>query len=331
MTQAGAAPSCVTWGLGGALQDERSDAFVARELARNMDVPFEYFPLDDAACAAADALDEFIVLSEGQVVDLTMYADGFGVWRSLVARGCHGIVRGHGYQWAYLDEFHNVCNVRWHNGVTLVSEYAPLHPIHRLGLPDQAWPERYEQQAGEDYLEYRDRLQHFVYNPARIAPLNQTKTSHVEIVNPLQARRVGEVVARLPEPLRLHPGALVQLLERHGPKVPFASRPAATPPDVLCRPGMRSAIAEALCTDTAFRLFDADAVGDTVQAILCPPRQPGRAAVGKALRAVVPRKALNYANPVVGARLDRLQMALRMVIAARAVQLFEDDARLLGD
>ncbi len=329
MVQAGAAPSCVTWGLSTAIRDERSDAFVARALARSLDVPFEYFPLDDASCAATDALEEFIALSEGQVVDLTMYADGFAVWRSLVARGCHGIVRGHGYQWSYLDEFQNDCNVRWHNGVTLMSEYAPIHPIHRLGLPEQVWPERFERQRGESLLEYRDRLQHYVYNPARIAPLNQTKTSHVEIANPLQARRVSRVVARLPEPLRLHPGALVQLLERHGPKVPFASRPAATPPDILCRPEMRSAIAEALCTDTAVRLFDADALGDTVQAILCPPRQPGRAVVGKALRSVLPRKALNYANPVVGARLDRLQMALRMVIAARAVELFEDDARLL--
>jgi len=329
MIKAGAAPSCVTWGLRAAMQDEGSDAFVARQLARSLDVPFEYYPLDDTTCAAADTLDEFIVLSEGQVIDLTMYADGFAVWRSLATDGCRGIVRGHGYQWAYLDEFHSACNVRWHNGVTMLSEYGPTHPIHTLGLPDQVWPERYEQQPGEGFLEYRDRLQHYVYNPARIAPLNQTKTSHVEIANPLQARRVAKVVARLPESLRLHPGALVQLLERHGPAVPFARHPAATPPDVLCRPDMRSAIAEALCTDTAVRLYDPEALADTVQAILCPSRHPGRATIGKALRAVLPRKALNYANPVVGARLDRLEMALRMVIAARAVQLFEDDARLL--
>jgi len=33
--------------------------------------------------------------------------------------------------------------------------------------------------------------------------------------------------------------------------------------------------------------------------------------------------------PVVGVRLDTTELALRMAIAARAVRLFEDDAKLL--
>lgn len=329
MLQAGVTPPCITWGLRAALRDEKTDAFVARELARRLGVPHEFFPVDGGEGTAAEALDEFIVRSEGQVVDLTMYADGFATWRRLSTDGCRGVVRGDNYPWAYLSEFRNACNVRWHVGVNLLPDYAPGHPIHRLGLPDQIWPAHLDQQAGEDLLTYRDRLQHRVYIPARIAPLNQAKASHVEIVNPLQARRVARVVARLPERLRLHPGVLAELLARKGPKVAFASRPAATPAAVLCRTEMREAIAAGLCTDTAAKLYDADALGQTVQSVLSPPRRPGRAAAGKALRAMLPRRVLNHANPVVGARLDPLQMALRMVIAARAVELLEDDARTM--
>ena len=95
-------------------------------------------------------------------------------------------------------------------------------------------------------LGYRDRLQHSLFIPSRISPLNHLKAPYLEIVNPLQARRVADVVAALPERLRVHPGALARVLER--PRAGRAVRrsPAATLQQSPAAARRREVIAEGL-------------------------------------------------------------------------------------
>jgi hypothetical protein len=151
----------------------------------------------------------------------------------------------------------------------------------------------------------------------------------MEIVNPLKARRVAEVVQSLPERLRLHPGALARVLELKGPDVPFATRPAATLPAVLEFPEVCEAIATRLCSDTAYRLYDSATVDEVVTALLRPPA-PTRRANEARMRAMLPRKFKDVALAVVGVRLDAKELALRMLVAARAVELFEGDVERIG-
>jgi hypothetical protein len=258
-----------------------------------------------------------------------MYVDGFATWRTLADQGCVGVVRGDNYPWAYLGEFSSPRTVRHHCGVDLLGEYAPGHPIHRLGLAPQSWPTSLERRPDEDLLRYRDRLQRALYIPARVAPLTGIKASYVEIVNPLKARRVANVVMRLPERLRLHPGALARVLELHGPDVPFARRPAATLPAILERREVRQALAEGLSSGSAGRIYDAAGVDAVVAALQRPPEPAPRRDATRRLRAMLPRRFKDMLLPVVGVRLDAKELALRMFIASRAVRLFEDDARLL--
>ena len=326
MNEAGVTPRCVTWGFGAALRDEGSDACVAQRLAASVGAPHEFFALDGEHDAAVEALEEFIVRSEGQVTDFTMYVDGFATWRTLVDQNCIGVIRGDNYPWAYLGEFSTPRTVRHHCGADFLGDYSPAHPIQRLGLAAQSWPASLEQRPDEDLLRYRDRLQRTLYIPARVAPLNQIKASYLEIVNPLKARRIADVVMRLPERLRLHPGALARVLDLHGPAVPFATRPAATLPAILERPEMRQALIEGLCSDSAQRLYDGAAIDEVVAALLLPPDPATRSSATRRLRAMLPRKVKDRMLPVVGVRLDMKELALRMAIAARAVQLFEDDA-----
>ena len=330
MKKAGITPRCVTWGVEAARRDEGSDAWVAERLAAAMGAPHEFFALDREPVAAGKALEEFIVRSEGQVTDFTMYVDGFATWRTLVDRRCLGVIRGDNYPWAYLGQFSTPRTVRHHCGADLLGDYAPGHPIQRLGLAPQSWPASLEQRPDEDLLRYRDRLQRTLYIPARVAPLNQIKASYVEIVNPLKARRVASVVMRLPERLRLHPGALARVLDLHGPAVPFATRPAAALPAILERPEMRQALIEGLCSDSAQRLFDAAVVDEVVSALLRPPEPATRSGATRKIRAMLPRKVKDRMLPVVGVRLDTRELALRMVIASRAVRLFERDAKRLN-
>ena len=330
MLQTNVKPRCVTWGFEASLDDRESDAFVARQLARTVGVPHHFFGLDSGIGTAADVLDQFIVSSEGQVTDFTMYVDGFETWRTLVGQDCVGVVRGDNYPWAYLGEFRTPRTVRHHCGADFLSDYAPNHLIQRLGLARQTWPSQLEQRAEEDLLRYRDRLQRTFYIPARVAPLNQIKSSYLEIVNPLKARRIAEVVKRLPERLRLHPGALAKVLALKGPAVPFATRPAATLPPILERPAMREAIATGLCSDTSYRLFDGAAIDEVARALLYPPAPASRADAKRKLRAALPRRLKDFALPVVGVRLDTRELALRMLIAARAVEMLENDAGRIG-
>ncbi len=330
MRRAGISPRCVTWGFEAALGDESSDACVARRLAETVGAPHEFFALDNERHAAAQALEEFIVRSEGQVTDFTMYVDGFATWRTLVDQDCVGVIRGDNYPWAYLGTFSSERTVRHHCGADLLGDYSPGHPIQRLGLAAQGWPASLEQRPDEGLLRYRDRLQRTLYIPARVAPLNQVKASYTEIVNPLKARRIADVVMRLPERLRLHPGALAQALDLHGPAVPFATRPAASLPPILERPEMREAIANGLCTASASRLYDDEAVAEVVTALLRPPEPTARTTATRKLRAMLPRSVKDRMLPVVGVRLGTSDLALRMLIAARAVRLFESDAERLG-
>ena len=192
------------------------------------------------------------------------------------------------------------------------------------------WPQSLEQRPDEELLRYRDRLQRTLYIPARVAPLNQIKASYVEIVNPLKARRVADVVMRLPERLRLHPGALARVLELHGPAVPFARRPAAILPTVLKWPEMRQALVEGLSSDAARRLYDGAVLDEVATALVRPPAPPARSTATRKLRAILPRKVKDRMLPVVGVRLDTTELALRMVVAARAVRLFEEDVARSG-
>ena len=326
LLQAGAKPRCVTWGFEASLQDEKSDAFIARRLAEQVGARHDFFPLDARPERLAEALEWFLKVSEGQLPDFTMYADGFETWETLAAEGCVGVVRGDNHGWGYLGEFSSDLNVRHHCGADLLDEYASGHPIHRLGLSPQHWPAELERRDGEDLLGYRDRLQHVLFIPSRITPLNQFKAAYVDIVNPLQARRVADLVARLPERLRLHPGALAVALGIHGPPVPFAERPAATLQQVLAAPRTRAVIARGLSDRSARRLFDTAALRDISRTLLEPPRRSLRAQAAHAVRRAMPRTALNLAMPMVGTRLDVGEMALRMFFAARAVELFEGDA-----
>ena len=105
LLQAGARPRCVTWGFASSVRDERSDAAVARRLARRVAASHEFFALDGCPDETAEALERFITISEGELPDFTMYADGFKTWETLAAEGCVGVVRGDNHGWGYLGEF----------------------------------------------------------------------------------------------------------------------------------------------------------------------------------------------------------------------------------
>ena len=328
MREAGVTPRCVTWGFEAALRDADSDASVAATLARSVAAPHQFFALDGEHDLAVASVEEFIVRSEGQVTDFTMYVDGFATWRTLADQGCVGVIRG---------------------------EQLPLGVPGRIHLaPHRAAPLRRRsprgllaRPSGEPSRPDRPVLALEPRAAARRGPAALPGPPAAHALHPRQSgaaqsdqgliRGDRQSAQGATHRRRGHatPGAATAapragaVLELHGPAVPFAKRPAATLPAILKWPEMRLVLAEGLSSDAARRLYYG-AVLDEVAGADAPARSVGAEHRHAELRAMLPRKLKDRMLPVVGVRLDTTELALRMAVAARAVRLFEGDATCLG-
>ena len=151
--------------------------------------------------------------------------------------------------------------MRRHCGADLLGDYAPGHPIQRLGLSLPPRSVELERRDGEDLLGYRDRLQHRFFIPARISPLNQPKAAYLEIVNPLQARRVADCRRRPARAAPLAPGRARGRARRPRPDaLPFAGREEGALQQFLGAAETRRVLANGLRAQTARSLFDGAAL-----------------------------------------------------------------------
>lgn len=230
---------CVTWGVRASLDDPRNDAHVAQRLARHLGVPHEFCAMDESRETAGVLFDRFLSNGEGCVENIGGYTDGFAVWRQLHDRGVTGVVRGdEGFGWEpVLVE----SAVRWAVGATMLPDVFPRERLESLGLTPQAWPAALERRSHESIATWRDRLYHAFRIPVVLASLTDLKTPYVEIVNPLLARRILEVVRSLPDDQRTDKKLFRTLVGSMSPPIPFASRPAIPRlRDVVAEAGMRA-------------------------------------------------------------------------------------------
>jgi len=95
-----------------------------------------------------------------------------------------------------------------------------------LNLPEQVCPEKYEPLTGESLHDYRDRLYQVFRMPLVLAALNDLKAAYVEVANPFLTARVIRMVRHLPLSVRWDKKLLKGIVEKHGPRLPFATRSA---------------------------------------------------------------------------------------------------------
>ena len=259
LLQAGARPRCVTWGLEASLRDERSDAAIARRLAREVGARHDFFDLDGRAGRAAEALERFVTLSEGQLPDFTMYADAFETWETLAARGLRR------------RRARRQPRLGLPRRVLVEPERAPplrrrprsttTRPATRSSVsvcPDQSWPAELERHDGEACSATATGCStRCSYRPgSRRSTTSRRRTSR----SSTRFRRAASPTSsrRLPERLRLHPGAFAS-----GARRPRPGRAVRRPgPRPRCsrswrRVETREVIADGLRGETARRLFDA--------------------------------------------------------------------------
>lgn len=214
----------VTWGMSPDGDERDSEGAVARQLADALGLEHQYLPVQLGEESLQTVMDRFVRMSEGRTDGLGGYLDGFRMWADLANSGVDGIIRGDeafgGFGWSPV---YSERDVRLGLGLALLADLPSTAWLSALDGMEQRFPVSFARLPGESLETWRSRLYHEYRVPVALSALNETKAAFVEIVNPLQFRRVVEVVRRLPDYLRTDKYLLIDLVKRVSPNVPYAN------------------------------------------------------------------------------------------------------------
>lgn len=332
LLHAGKNPRCVTWGLASSLQDVENDAYIARKLACELGVSWQYCPTDDSGESLDATMRRFVLLSEGQVTDFGGYVDGMAMWRGFFEDRVAGVIRGDGPGMGYHSRFASETRVRRRLNINFVSDYPADHPVQRLDLAPQTWDDSLRRRPGESLSSWKDRLVEEMEFPATLAPLSSIKCHYVEVVNPLLSTRVVQVVRQLPDHLRIDDRKpLATVVRSLGPDIPFAKKGALGPASAPLRTdSFIASMVGVLSSVGAERVFRRPALDQMVEELrrekAAPP--PGHD-LGSAVRALVPRRLLDRVRPVWPLRLSARELAFRAFLAVQMADILARDAASL--
>jgi asparagine synthetase B (glutamine-hydrolysing) len=315
----------VTWGLASALDAAKSDAAIARSLAHHHGLEHTYYTTDIAAQDVAKIFDRLLVAGEGRTDTIAAYMDGCDIWRKLFAAGIMGIIRGDAVFSPY--RVYSADDVRRIDGVMFMSDYDNLAHLSGFFDDTQYWPEHLHRRAEESLSTWRDRLTYEFRAPVIWAALNEIKSSYVEIMNPLLARRVVEVIAALPDPLRDGRSLYKQVVADLSPAIPFAEHNAIeNTTSILASPAVVSHLAEGLdCAEAKALLSD-----ELIALVLGSLRTTAthRRRLPKFVRQLLPERLRAYKNRLArGRNLDVNLLALRAYIVLTMDRRLQADAR----
>ncbi|WP_448664958.1 asparagine synthase-related protein [Sphingomonas sp. CJ20] len=325
----------ITWSMepGG---QENAETRVAARLAGALALPHRFVPLGHSGEDIAATLDRFVAASEGMTDSVGAYLDGFRLWADFARDGVSGIVRGDepfgGFGWAPV---HAESDVRLGLGLACLEDRRSTAWLARLDGMTQRIPTALQRREGEPLESWRHRLYCRYRVPVALAALTETKTGYVEVVNPLQSRRIVDVVRALSDRLRTDKRLLIELVDRLTPPVPYASvregdvqtaflrQPAVT---ALLRAGLASPQARDLLPGEAIEGLLARLPGDTVG----QSGKPRRLRMIDRAKAVLPhaikRRIKRFAPD---GSVDPSLLAFRGWIAVRSHALFTEDAAFL--
>jgi len=260
----------VTWGKTDALDDKRSDAYIAGQLANKYKSDHTYFNLTDDGLSLGPAtiLDRFVTLGEGSTDHLSGYMDGFALWRKISATGCQGVIRGD--EAFGRETFRREFEVykRWDH--LKFEEYDNAEMYRGLidGLPEQNRNDILRLGTDESLACFRDRFYslHEMFNV--LGPLNEMKSWFCEIVNPLLHRQVLEVARSLPESCLTDKILFKKIVDRSDSEIPIASRMAIQGKlEILSKPEFVNYLCEYLESKMSMCVLPAIGVQEILDAV----------------------------------------------------------------
>ncbi len=224
---------CVTWGLASSLEEQGTDAYVAKTLGSRLNVSHSFYPIDMSVDSTLRILDRFILNGEGRIDHLAGYMDGFQIWKTLFEDGVQGIIRGdEGFGRAPVSSPDAVLRLA---GLELCSDFSNLKHCKAFQLPDQHIPAHLDRRSGEELSNWRDRLYHEYRIPVYLAALSDLKLSYVELMNPLLSRKILTVFRCLPDHLRTDKSLFKKIVTKIGPDVEIATADATASTESILR------------------------------------------------------------------------------------------------
>jgi len=214
----------ITWGLKQSQGLKGNDAYVASELARELNVEHNYYLTDISTEPFDRIINRFVMLGEGRTDNLKGYMDGFKVWKSIYEDGVEGIIRGdEGFG---CNHYTSSTIVRINEGCALCTDFSNLEDFQDYGLSAQELPEYLKQKKRESLIAWKDRLFHEHALPTEFAALSDLKLSFVEVINPLLSKTILEQVRQLPGHLREGKTLFKKIVIALSPDIDFAETEA---------------------------------------------------------------------------------------------------------
>ncbi len=247
----------VTWGLEKSLSNARSDAVIARQVARRKHLKHAYFSTDGGHCPFSVTLNRFLQAGEGRIDHLSGYNDGLELWSklSLLRRD---VIRGYdalGSKWPVSAEN----EARFLSGLTVTTDYDNDLIPSVLALRAENIPFPLRRRPNEPLDDYRDRLWLEFRTSFVTAALDDIKAAYVEICNPLLFKGVVDVVRTLPQELRTHKVLFGKIVGEMFPDVRFAKYESTeSVEDIVSTPEARAYLSERLINEHESGLLPAN-------------------------------------------------------------------------
>ena len=210
----------ITWDLKSSVSTITSDLYIARKVAKTVNVSHKYFHVDLSDEPFEKVIHRFLALGEGRIDHLSGYMDGFKTWKTLFDYGIEGIIRGdEGFGWYNVS---SPLTVRLKIGCGLCTDFSNLENYLSYHFPYQEFPLNLKKREKETIHEWRDRLYQEYRIPTILSALSDLKLSYIEQISPLLAKQILVEVRKIPDYLRNNKIVFKRIVKSLSPKIDFS-------------------------------------------------------------------------------------------------------------
>lgn len=209
----------LTLGLESSKQTKLSDADIARRLCDKYRLNWQYHPTDFRMMDFEYFFDEFFQLGEGRLDNLERMQFGTQVWSNMFNKGRQVVIGGS-------DGFRTQKHYKTEKFIQLQKRL--IRVVDISNLPDRLKssfqldiPEYLRKKDKETLTCYYHRLSQEYFAPYADAALNDFILPYMTIVNPLESKRVLEVMRRIPDKYRANKKCIKKYLRKNNLGLPF--------------------------------------------------------------------------------------------------------------
>ncbi|WP_116772107.1 asparagine synthase-related protein [Maribacter litoralis] len=321
----------ITWGLEKSLNDPQNDAYIAKQLAENFNVPHNFYSTNLSNEPIEKILERFIKNGEGRIDHIAGYLDGFHIWSVLHNDNVQGIIRGdEGFGW---NEVSSELTARLSVGLGMCSDYSNLSKWKSSGLFEQNLPDYLKKSKNESIDQWRDRLYHEYRLPTIVSALSDLKLSYIEQISPLLLRNILEEVRKHPDSLRTEKSLFKRIVTSISPSIPYATRGAnAWIYDILKQKDMVELFKKEIKKNIDTGIFPADFLNEILNNLKTTSQDKTKNSslnIKSFLKSILPTSIKNKIKDNVSSvnLVDYNQLALRVYISFRMINMLKTNQK----